>query len=153
MNRALPLFPLAAALLAACGPSAPAARSPKADPTSEAWYGEETKRLTGMDRAAEQYFQAGRSQEAAAIITSAQSLQTRLLAAPRPTFEAMEAIADLDRVYGRMLVSNGFFGEARLLFQKNVTRWRTWRPQSPETERRLTEASADVAECDKHMGG
>jgi hypothetical protein len=106
-----------------------------------------------MDRAAEQYFQAGRSQEAASIITGAQSLQSRLLAAPRPTLAAMEAIAGLDRVYGKMLVSNGYFGEARLLFQKNVTRWKTWKPQTPETERRLQEANADIAECDKHMGG
>jgi hypothetical protein len=80
-------------------------------------------------------------------------LQTRLLSAPRPTLAAMEAIADLDRVYGKMLVSNGYFGEARLLFQKNITRWKTWKPQTPETERRLKEANADIAECDKHMGG
>jgi len=152
MNRALPVL-LAAALLAACGPSAPAANAPKVDPPTEAWYAQSTEKLTNMDRAAEQYFQAGRSQEAAAIVTSAQSLQTRLLAAPRPTLAAMEAIADLDRVYGKMLVSNGYFGEARLLFQKNITRWRTWKSPTPETERRLQEANSDIAECDKHMGG
>ena len=152
MSRALPVL-LAAVLLGACGPAPPAAKAPKVDPTTEAWYAQSTEKLTGLDRAAEQYFQAGRSQEAAAIITSAQSLQTRLLAAPRPTLAAMEAIADLDRVYGKMLVSNGYFGEARLLFQKNITRWKTWKPQTPETEHRLQEANADIAECDKHMGG
>jgi hypothetical protein len=152
MNLALAVV-LAAGLLAACGPPTPAAKVPKVDPTTEAWYAPSTEKLTNMDRAAEQYFQAGRSQEAAAIVTSAQSLQTRLLAAPRPTLAAMEAIADLDRVYGKMLVSNGYFGEARLLFQKNITRWRTWKPQTPETERRLQEANSDIAECDKHMGG
>jgi hypothetical protein len=92
MNRALPVL-LAAALLAACGPAAPAAKAPKVDPTTEAWYAQSTEKLTNMDRAAEQYFQAGRSQEAASIVTSAQSLQSRLLAAPRPTLAAMEAIA------------------------------------------------------------
>jgi hypothetical protein len=153
MNRALTLLLVAAALLAACGPPAPAAKAPAVDPTTEPWYAQSTEKLTNMDRAAEQYFQAGRSQEAAAIVTSAQSVQTRLLAAPRPTLAAMEAIADLDRVYGKMLVSNGYFGEARLLFQKNITRWKTWKPQTPETERRLQEANADIAECDKHMGG
>jgi len=153
MNLACCVFLLAAALLAGCGPAAPAAKAPKADPTTEAWYAEGARRLANLDRAAEQYFQAGRSQDAAAIVTSAQPLQTRLLAAPRPTFEAMEAIADLDRIYGKMLISNGYFGEARMLFMKNITRWKTWKPQTPETERRLKEANADIAECDKHMGG
>jgi hypothetical protein len=123
------------------------------DPTAESWYGQETERLTQKDRAAEQLFQSGRTQEAAAIINSALSLQTRLLAAPRPTLAAMEAIADLDQVYGRMLVFNGYFGEARLLFQKNVTRWKTWKPRTPDTERRLEQANAAIAECDRHMGG
>ncbi|HUB78408.1 MAG TPA: hypothetical protein VMB03_06415 [Bryobacteraceae bacterium] len=153
MNRACCVLVLAAALLAGCGPSAPPAKTAQADPTTEAWYGDGAKRLAEMDRAAGQYFQAGRTQEAASIITGAQSLQARLLAAPRPTLEAMEAIADLDRIYGRMLVSNGYFGEARMLFMKNITRWKTWKPQTPETERRLKEADADIAECDKHMGG
>jgi hypothetical protein len=142
----------AAALLAGCGP-APKAEAPKVDPTTEAWYAKSTERLANMDRSAEQLFQAGRSDEAAAIVTSAEALQARLLAAPRPTLEAMEAIADLDRIYGKMLVSNGFFGEARMLFQKNITRWKVWKPQTPETERRLKEANSDIAECDRHMGG
>src|SRR5262249_4024172 len=143
----------AAALLAGCGPSAPPAKTAKADPTTEAWYGEGTKRLTDLDPAPEQLFQAGRAQEAEAMASSPQSLQTKLLPPPRPTFEPMEAIADFDRIYGRMLISNGYFGEARMLFMKNVTRWKTWKPQTPETERRLKEANADIAECDKHMGG
>jgi hypothetical protein len=152
MNRAFPMLLFAAAALAGCGPSMPA-QAPKADPTTEAWYSESTERLTKIDRAAEQLFQTGHSQEAAAIVTSGISLQTRLLAAPRPTLAAMEAVADLDRIYGRMLVSNGYFGSARLLFQKNVTRWKTWKPQTPDTERRFKEANSDVAECDRHMGG
>jgi hypothetical protein len=152
MNRLLPVLLLAAALLAGCGPSAPSEAN-KVDPTTESWYPDTTQRLAKMDRAAEQLFDAGRPQEAAAIITSAQSLQTRLLAAPRPTLEAMEAVADLDQIYGRMLISNGYYGSARLLFQKNITRWKNWKPQSADTERRFKDASAAIAECDRHMGG
>ena len=151
MNRAFPLL-LFATVLAGCGPSAPA-HAPRVDPTTEAWYPQTTERLTKMDRAAEQLFQSGHAPEAAAIVSGAESLQTRLLAAPRPTLAAMEAIADLDRIYGRLLVSNGYFGSARLLFQKNITRWKTWKPQTPETQRRLQEATSDIAECDRHMGG
>jgi hypothetical protein len=152
MSRASPVLLLAATVFAGCGPSTPAV-TPKVDPTTESWYPQTTKRLANMDRTAEQLLQRGRSREAAAIVTSGQALQNRLLAAPRPTLEAMEAVADLDRIYGRMLVSNGYFGEARLLFQKNVTRWKTWKPPTPDTERRLKEANSDIAECDRHMGG
>jgi hypothetical protein len=76
-----------------------------------------------------------------------------LLAAPLPTLAAMEAIADLDQVYGRMLIYNGYYGSARLLFQKNVTRWKNWKPPTPDTERRLKDANSAIAECDRHMGG
>jgi hypothetical protein len=64
----------------------------------------------------------------------------------------MEAVSDLDHLYGRMLVSNGYYGSARLLFQKNVTRWKTWKPPTPDTDRRLKEAETAIAECDRHMG-
>jgi hypothetical protein len=152
MNRAFFIL-CAAALLAGCGPSSPQSQAPKVDPTTETWYAQSTERLANMDRSAEQLFKAGRADEAAAIVSSGESLQARLLAAPRPTLEAMEAIADLDRIYAKMLISNGYFGEARMLFQKNITRWKVWKPQTPETERRLKEANSDIAECDKHMGG
>jgi hypothetical protein len=152
MNRAFPGLILAAALLTGCAPSAPVA-TPQADPATEAWYAQTVERLTAMDRAAEQLFQSGRSQEAAAIVTSGQVLQSRLLSAPHPPLEAMEAVSDLDHLYGRMLVSNGYYGSARLLFQKNVTRWKTWKPQTPETDRRLKQANSAIAECDRHMGG
>jgi len=96
MNRAALMLLFAAVLLAGCGPSTPAV-APKVDPTTEAWYAPGVERLTTMDRSAEQLLQAGRTQEAAAVVSGAQSLQGRLLAAPRPTLAAMEAIADLDR--------------------------------------------------------
>jgi hypothetical protein len=153
MNRGFPLLLAAVALLAGCGAGAPTAQVPKADPTTGAWYAQSTARLGSMDRSAQQLFESGRKDEAAAIVQSALALHDRLLAAPRPTLAAMEAIADLDRIYGKLLISNGYFGEARLLLQKNITRWRTWKPQTPETERRLKEANSDIAECDRHMGG
>jgi hypothetical protein len=157
MNRAQPILVLvfvsAAALLAGCGPAAAPVESSKTDPAAESWYAETAERLTKMDRAAAQLFQNGRPQEAAAIVTSGQSLQTRLLAAPRPTLAAMEAVADLDQLYGQMLIANGYFGSARLLFQKNVTRWKNWKPPTPETDARLKQAEAGIAECDRHMGG
>lgn len=153
MNRAIYALVIAAVLLAGCGPSATQSQVPKVDPTTDPAYTEATQHLANLDRAAAQYFQAGNSQEADAIVTSALPIQTRLLAAPHPTLEAMEAVADLDRVYGKILISNGYYADARMLFQKNITRWKTWKPQTPETERRLKEATADIAECDKHMGG
>ena len=151
MNRAVILLFAAALWLTGCGPAAPVSTA-KADPTTEAWYSETTARLTTMMRTAEQLFQNGKTQEAAAIVTSGQSLQNRLLTAPRPTLAAMEAIADLDRLYGQLLMANGSYGSARMLFQNNVTRWKTWKPQTPETEERLKQANADLAACDRHMG-
>ena len=153
MNRAFLFLFSAAVVLTGCGPSAPSGPVAKADPTTEAWYAQTTDRLTKMDRGSEQLFEAGRKDEAAAIVQSALTLRDKLISAPRPTLEAMEAVSDLDRIYGRLLISNGYFGEARLLLQKNITRWRTWKPQTPDTERRLKQANDDVAECDKHMGG
>ena len=51
------------------------------DPAAEAWFSQTVERLTAIDRAAEQLFQNGRTQEAAAIVTSGQALQNRLLTA------------------------------------------------------------------------
>ena len=153
MNRATYAVAAAALLLAGCGPAPRQSQAPQADPTADPAYVEATQHLANLDRAAAQYFQAGNSQEADAIVTSALPIQKRLLAAPRPTLAAMEAVADLDRIYGKILISNGYYADARMLFQKNITRWKTWKPQTPDTERRLEEATADIAECDKHMGG
>ena len=63
----------------------------------------------------------------------------------------MEAAADLDDVYGRMLLRNGNTGWARSTFQKNVVRWKTWKPQTPETSAAWKAAVEAVAECDKRL--
>src|ERR1035441_1397285 len=72
--------------------------------------------------------------------TQGQPLSLRLLAAPRPTLAAMEAASDLDHLYAAMLLANKNYGWARLAFQKNVSRWKYWRPQTPDTARRLKAA-------------
>lgn len=124
---------------------------PKPDPTTEAWYGETADQLAVLDRQAESLLRSGKSDRAAAIITQGQPLMGRLLSAPRPTLAAMEAVSDLDDLYGRMLLANRRYGWARLLFQKNAARWSHWRPQTPDTARRRKLAESAIAECDRRL--
>ena len=123
----------------------------KPDATKEAWYGQTVEQLAAMNREAERDFAGGKSDEAAALIVKGQPLVKRLLSVPRPTVAAAEAASDLDHLYGRMLLSNRHYGEARLLFQKNLSRWRHWQPQTPETARRFQQAQSAIAECDRHI--
>ena len=141
------LIILATALLAGCE-RAPA---PKLDATKEAWYGETVRQLAAMNRDAERFFSSGKPDEAAALIEKGQPLMSRLLTAPQPTLEATEAASDLEDLYGRMLLANRHYGWARLLFQKNLARWRTWRPRTAESARRLQQAESAIAECDRHI--
>ena len=143
-----PCVVLAAALLCGC-PTAPPAERPKADPSTEAAYGRTVEELVSMDRQAEELLHKGKSDQAAAIISKGQPLLERLLAAPRPTLAAMEAVSDCDQLYGELLVRKRYFGSARMLFQKNVTRWKNWEPQTPETARRLKLALDARFECDR----
>ena len=138
---------LATALLTACE-SAP---EPRRDATKEAWYDQTVQQLVGMNREAESSFASGKSDQAAALIEKGQPLMRRLLSVPRPTLEATEAASDLDDLYGRMLLSNHHYGWARLLFQKNLARWRHWQPPTPEAARRLEKAKSAIAECDRHL--
>jgi hypothetical protein len=139
---------LAAVGLAGCGSS----RAPAAgDATTQAWYPQTVAQVAGMDREADQLFKSGKSDDAAAIIQKAEPLVKRLVDVPHPTLEAAEAASDLDDLYGRMLLSNRHYGWARLLFQKNLARWKHYQPQSPETERRLKQALDAIDECDRHI--
>ena len=104
-----------------------------------------------MNREAEDLLKRGRSQDAATAITMGLPLQTRLLAAPQPTLGAMEAVSDLDDLYARMLLSNHQDTWARMLFQKNLARWKNWKPQADDTMRRLRQAEAGIAECDHRL--
>ena len=144
------LATVALLLLAGCATSGPVEKK-KPDPTRETAYGDAVEQLTAINLKAADLWKRGKSDEAAAAITSGQPVQARLLAAPQPTLAAMEAASDLDELYARMLQSNGHEGWARMLFQKNVVRWKAWRPQTAATERRLREAQQAVAECDRRL--
>jgi hypothetical protein len=141
-----------ALLLAACAPAPTPLPKPPPDPTAEAWYGPVTAQLAAMNRQAETLLRDGKPDPAAAVITEGQPLSLRLLAAPRPTLAAMEAASDLDQLYAGMLLDNKNYGWARLAFQKNVSRWKYWRPQTPDTARRLKSAQDGIAECDRRLG-
>ena len=149
-----PIARIAAAallLLGSCAAPPPRSEQPKADPTKEAGYADAVEQLAAMNREAEDLLKRGRSQDAAAAITKGLPLQTRLLTAPRPTLGAMEAVSDLDDLYARMLLSNHRDGWARLLFQKNLARWKNWKPPTSDTMRRIRQAEAGIAACDRRL--
>jgi hypothetical protein len=146
------LLPIFAVLFAACAPAPAPAPKPPPDPVTEDWYAPVTAQLAAMNREAEGLLRDGKGDRAAAVITQGQVLASRLLAAPRPTLGAMEAASDLDRMYADMLLGNQNYGWARLAYQKNASRWKNWRPQTPETARRLQLARDGIAECDRRMG-
>jgi hypothetical protein len=142
---------IAAMLLTGCGLAPGSSDSVKSDETRQPWYAQTVEQLAAMDREAEGLFQKGKRDEAAAVIERAEPLETRLVSVREPSYEAMVAASDLDRLYGRMLFTNKRYGWARLLFQKNLARWKHWQPPTPETARRLKEAESDIAECDKRL--
>ena len=142
---------LASGFLTACETASAPPRDAARDATKEAWYSETVQQLVGMNGEARSFFESGKSDQAAALIEKGQPLMSRLLSVPRPTLEATEAASDLDDLYGRMLLANRHYGWARLLFQKNLARWRHWQPETPEAARRLQQAKAAIAECDRHL--
>ena len=107
--------------------------------------------LAAMNREAASLLKNGRKDDAAAVITKGQPVEARLLAASQPTLAAMEAASDLDQLYAGMLLSNRNFGWARLQYQKNVSRWKNWKPQTEGTARRLELAQSGIRECDKRI--
>jgi hypothetical protein len=124
---------------------------PDQDATLPSWYARTVDQLTELNRRAEHAFETGKSDDAAAIIKEAQSLAARVLSVRRPTLEGAEAAADLDDLYGRMLLANRHYADAQLFFQKNRSRWKNWRPQTSDTERRLKLAESAIQECEKHL--
>ena len=136
-------------LLAAC--ASPPGEPATADPTKEAGYEQTLQQLIAMNREAEKDFTSGKKEEAGRLVVDGEALASRLLVVPEPTMAAAEAASDVDDLYGRMLLSNRHYGDARLLFQKNLSRWRHWQPQTAETARRLQQAVAAIAECDRHI--
>ena len=137
---------------AACGPTAvpPAASLPPSAPLPS-WYAPAVDELTALDTQAKGLMQQKKSAEAAALIVKGEAMSQRLLAVPQPTLAATEAASDLDELYGRMLFSNRNYGWARLMFQKNLARWRYWKPKTPETAERLKAAEKEIADCDRNL--
>jgi hypothetical protein len=142
---------MAAAILAGCAPAPPPKDSSGIDATQEDWYPKAVEQLAAMDRQAQSLLERGKSDDASAVITAGEPWAKRLLSVPRPTLAAMEAASDLDDLYGHMLLANRNYGWARIMFQKNLARWRIWKPQTDETERRRKQADAAIAECDRRM--
>jgi hypothetical protein len=140
----------AALFLAACATPPPAPK-PKPEPTTQAWYGETIDQLAALNREAENFFRTGKLEQSAGKIANAQPLAGRLLSVPRPTLAAMEAASDFDDLYGRMLLANRHDGWARLQFQKNLIRWKNWKPATENTARRRKQAEAAIAECDRRL--
>jgi hypothetical protein len=141
---------LVSTVLVACAP-APSPEVKPPDPTTEPWYAKAVDELTAMNREASEDFHHAKEDAAAALIQKGEAASTRLLSVPHPTLAAAEAVSDVDQLYGEMLYSNKNYGWARLLFQRNVARWKNWTPQTPETVRRLKEAETSIAECDRHI--
>jgi hypothetical protein len=143
---------LAAIILTACAPAPPPVEQvKKKDAVEESWYAPTIDQLAALDRKAEAAFKAGDQDKAAALIEEGKPLQARLLEARQPTLPAMEAVADLDQLYGNMLRTNHNCGWATQFFQKNLARWKHWDPETEETTLRLKQAQAGIADCDRRM--
>jgi len=136
----------AALILSGCG-TAPAPR----DPTASQAYRHDVQDLATLAHQADDAFKAGKPDDAAALIQKAQPVMKRVLEVPHPTLEAAEAAGDIDDLYGRMLLSNHHYGWAQMMFQKNLSRWKHWDPQTEETARRYKQAESEIAECTKKM--
>jgi hypothetical protein len=142
-------FVIIAFALVSCGrPGAPAGGP---DPTSESGYTQAAEQLAAIDRQAETALQNGKPDDAAALIEKGQPLQKKLVSVAHPTLPAAEAASDLDDLYGRMLLKNHHYGWARLMFQKNLARWKHWSPETAETTERYKKAAAQIDECDRQM--
>jgi hypothetical protein len=137
-------------LLIGCGqPGPPPQPAMPVDETKSVAYQETVAQLTALNREAEAAFKSGKADDAAKIMDQEKPLVARVLSPPRPTLEAMEAASDLDQLYGTMLLRNRHYGWARVMFQGNLARWKHWRPVTEESTRRMKEAEAAIAECDK----
>jgi hypothetical protein len=145
------ICPLLGLLFSACGPAPQPPARVQADPAADASYGKAVQQLATLDQEARDEFTKGQPDRAAALIQSGEPISKRLMSVPRPTLEATEAASDLDRLYGDMLFSNRNYGWARLMFQKNLARWKHWTPQTEESARRVKQAESAIAECDRRI--
>lgn len=139
-----------ALLLSACAPAPPPPTVHK-DETLEPWYHQAVQDLAAQNQKAATLWKSGKEDDAAALIQSGEPIASRLLSVTNPTLAAMQDASDLDDLYGQMLLSNKNYGWARLFFQKNLARWKNWKPQTPDTAARLKAAQDNIAECDRRM--
>jgi len=146
------LLVIAALMLAGCAAPPPPPPKVAVDPVTESWYAPAIQELAALNREAVTLGKAGKSHDAAERITKGQALAAKLLAAPRPPLEAMEAASDNEALYAHMLLENKNYGWARLSFQKNVSRWKHWRPETEDTAKRLKEAEDGLTEVDRLLG-
>jgi hypothetical protein len=137
-------------LLSACAPAPPPPTVHK-DETKEPWYNQAVQELAAQNQKAATLWKSGKPDDAAALIQSGEPIASRLLAVTNPTLPAMQDASDLDDLYGQMLLSNRNYGWARLFFQKNLARWKNWKPQTPDTAARLKQAQDAIAEVDRQM--
>lgn len=142
---------IAVLVSSSCGPAAREVPKTPPEPTAEPWYAAAVNELASINREAKEDFEKGKGNEASNLIQKGEPISKRLISVPRPTLAAAEAASDLDQLYGRMLFSNKNYGWARLFFQKNLSRWKYWQPQTPETTRRMKEAQSEIAECDSRI--
>jgi hypothetical protein len=133
------------AILSGCGE--PPAPPPPHDETQDPWYAETVARVASITKEATDDFDHGKADSASALILQAEPQANQLLAVLRPTLEATIAAADLDAIYARMLFSNRHYEWAQFLYQKNVARWKYWKPPTADSARRQKEAEAQVEQC------
>jgi hypothetical protein len=136
-------------LLVGCGSTPSVVAIAHADESKSVAYREAVAQLAAMNREAEADYKSGKADLAAKIMEQEKPLVSRVLSPPLPSLEAVEAASDLDNLYGTMLLHNKHYGWARVMFQGNLARWKHWRPITEESKRRLKEAEAAIAECDK----
>lgn len=146
----VPALLLCCLLIGCSSPPAPVAKTPP-DPTTESWYAATVKQLADLNQQARIAMKRGKRDDAANLIRQGEDLSHQLLSVIRPSLAAVQAASDLDQLYGEMLLANRHYGWARLSFQKNVARWKHWKPQNPDTLARLKEAENQIAECDRKM--
>ncbi len=125
--------------------------APSRDETAEAWYRKATGELGGISREATEAYRAGRTDDASKLIERGEEVASRLLAVPRPTLVVAQATSDLDELYGRMLFSNKHYGWARLQYQKNLARWKHWKPETEDSQTRLKAALEAIDDCDRKI--
>ena len=145
----VPALIVLAAILVGCSDPPPPPKP--VDPTTEAGYAQTVTELKSLTAQAEAKFHDGKKDEASNLIQQAEPLQSTVLNVEHPTLAAAIAAADLDSLYGRMLLSSRNYVWAQTLFQKNLARWKHWQPQTDDTARRVKEAQDQIAECERGM--